>query len=85
MATKFETIGVQYQQESLTKEEARKNFQWSCRCCCNRGMKIDCDRCAIAAVHHQTIALLDDLSRMGQGKKACTKCAIKNGINRPRT
>ena len=54
--TKFETIGVQYQHEATTKEEANRSFQYSCNCCCHRGMRIECDRCAIAVVHNHVIA-----------------------------
>lgn len=61
--TKFETIGVELQHESVTKEEALRNFRYSCRCCCNRGMKIDCDHCAISATHAMTIAIMDDIQK----------------------
>ena len=61
MAKKFIEIGIQYQQNSSTKEEANKMFLRSCNICCNRGLHIDCDKCEIAAVHELTIAILDDL------------------------
>ena len=54
--TKFETIGVNRQYESETVREANKAFNHSCNCCCNRGMKIDCDKCSIAFVHSLVIA-----------------------------
>lgn len=46
--TKFERIGINYQYESNNTKEANKAFQHSCDCCCNKGMHLDCDRCAIA-------------------------------------
>lgn len=68
--TKFETIGVQYQRESCSKEESDYNFKNSCRCCTSRGMQINCNKCAIAAAHDQTIALFDDLAAI---KQCCKK------------
>ena len=57
--TKFEQIGVNYQYDAETKEEARRVFRYSCNCCCNRGMHINCDHCAIAVAHDHVIAALD--------------------------
>ena len=63
--TKFETIGVNRQYESETIREANKAFNHSCDCCCNRGMKIDCDKCSIAFVHSLVVACFE-----GNGKTA---------------
>ena len=57
--TKFETIGVSYQYSASTKEEANRYFDYSCTCCCMRGMHIECDRCAIACAHKHVVAALD--------------------------
>ena len=57
--TKFEQIGVSYQHDANSKEEAGRNFRYSCRCCCERGMRIECDRCAIAVAHDHVIAAFD--------------------------
>ena len=54
--TKFEQVGINYQYDAHTKEEANRSFQYSCNCCCNRGMHIECERCAIACVHNLVIA-----------------------------
>lgn len=54
--TKFEQIGVSYQYDAQTKEEANRSFKYSCNCCCNRGMHISCDHCAIECVHNLVIA-----------------------------
>lgn len=67
--TKFETIGVQAQLDAETKQEAMKQFRWSCNCCCYRGMKLDCDRCAIASTHRETIAIFDDLAKTDKVEK----------------
>ena len=60
--TKFEQIGVNYQYSANSVEEAGRSFRYSCRCCCERGMRIECDRCAIAVAHDLVIAALDDKS-----------------------
>lgn len=54
--TKFEQVGVNMQYESDTKEIAIKRFSRSCECCCNKGMRIECDRCSVAVVHKLVIA-----------------------------
>lgn len=61
--TKFETIGVQAQLDAEDKKEAMKRFMWSCSCCCYRGMKLDCDRCAIDHTHREVLASFDDLAK----------------------
>lgn len=58
--TKFEQVGVNLQYESLTKEIAVKRFSRSCECCCNKGMHIDCDKCAITTVHQLVIASFEN-------------------------
>jgi hypothetical protein len=54
--TKFEQVGINMQYESATKEVAQKKFSRSCECCCNKGIHIECSRCAIAIVHQLVIA-----------------------------
>lgn len=58
--TKFEQIGVNRQYDSANKYEANKSFNHSCNCCCNKGMRIECDKCSIAYVHNLIIAYFDD-------------------------
>ena len=48
---KFEQIGVERQYDSMDAYESNRNFRISCSVCCRKGMKIDCDRCAIAVAH----------------------------------
>ena len=57
---KFITIGVNYQQTAMSKDEANRRFAHSCNICCNRGLHIDCDRYEIAAVHDMTVAYFND-------------------------
>lgn len=61
--TKFEQIGIGYQVESASKEEALRNFQHSCYCCCMRGMHIECERCAIDVMHKHVIAAFETKSK----------------------
>jgi predicted DNA-binding ribbon-helix-helix protein len=60
--TKFERVGVNLQYEAENKHEANRNFRYSCRVCCERGMRIECDRCAIAYTHDSTVAAFDTLN-----------------------
>ena len=59
--TKFEQVGINHLNESETKREAQRSFNWSCECCCTRGMHIECDRCAIAQCYQNTMAALDTI------------------------
>lgn len=58
--TKFEQVGVNMQYDSATKEMAIKKFSRSCECCCNRGMQINCDYCAIETVHKLVMASFEN-------------------------
>ena len=49
--------------KSVTKEMANKAFEYSCKCCCNRGLNITCDKCQIKMVHDITISIFDDFSQ----------------------
>ena len=66
--TKFEQIGVNYQYDANNISEANKSFNYSCQCCCNKGMRIDCDRCAIAHVHNLVVACFNDKNKEGAVK-----------------
>ena len=60
---KFIERGIRLQQEAMTKEMANKAFEYSCKCCCNRGLNITCDKCQIKMVHDITISIFDDFSQ----------------------
>lgn len=64
--TKFEQIGVNFQNDAANKYEANKSFRYSCRVCCERGMRIDCDKCAIAHTHAATVAAFDVIAAQGR-------------------
>lgn len=49
--TKFEAVGVDYQYSATNIDEATREFKKSCSRCINKGMHIECDRCAIANVY----------------------------------
>ena len=63
--TKFEQVGINYQYNASNIQEANKSFSYSCNCCCNKGMRIDCDRCAIAHVHNLVVACFNDNGKDG--------------------
>ena len=54
--TKFEQRGVELQQEACSSQDADRKFSYSCNVCCTRGLRIECDRCAIRATHDLTSA-----------------------------
>lgn len=58
--TKFEQIGINHQYEARNKDEANKSFARSCECCCKKGVRIECDRCAIANTHTLIVAYFED-------------------------
>lgn len=58
--TGFERRGCEFQMDSRTVSEARKNFAYSCDVCCSRGVRISCDRCAIAVTHKNVVAAIRD-------------------------
>lgn len=60
--TKFESVGVSRQDGASSKDEAIAEFQKSCKVCCHRGLRIDCDRCSIAYTHKLTLAAFEVLS-----------------------
>lgn len=63
--TKFETVGVNLQYNARNTQEANKAFKYSCDCCCNKGMKLECDRCAIAYAHSMVCACFSDQEQKG--------------------
>lgn len=66
--TKFERVGVGFQYNAENKYQAIKSFQYSCTVCCQRGIRLDCDRCAIAHTHEATLAAFDTLKKARKSK-----------------
>lgn len=62
--TKFEQRGVELQYEACSVREADRKFSYSCNVCCSRGVRIECDRCAIRATHDMTVASFATLERV---------------------
>lgn len=58
--TKFEQIGVNYQYDAENPKQAMKSFQYSCKCCCCKGMRINCDTCCIAQANAMVMACFND-------------------------
>ena len=56
--TRFEELGVGFQLRAETTAQACRSFEYSCNCCCNRGLRIDCSRCAIQDVHEKIVNML---------------------------
>ena len=63
--TKFEQVGINMQYDSATKEIARHKFSRSCECCCNKGIRLECDRCSISTVHQLVIASFETKEKRG--------------------
>ena len=63
--TKFEQIGVNYQYDAGSKHEAHRALVRSCHACCNKGMQLDCDKCAITQAHNLVVAIFDDMEKKG--------------------
>lgn len=63
--TKFEQIGVNYQYDATNIHEANKSFMHSCKCCCNKGIRLECDRCAISITHSMVCAYFNDKNGIG--------------------
>ncbi len=51
--TGFEERGVQLQMACETEAQAMRTFNHSCRLCAEKGLRIRCDRCAIAVANEQ--------------------------------
>lgn len=58
--TKFEQVGVNYQYDATSIKEANKSFEYSCNCCCSKGIRLSCDKCAIAHTHALIVAYFND-------------------------
>ena len=63
---KFERIGVNLQYDADSLKEANRSFRYSCECCCTKGIRLDCDRCAIAHAHQMVAAYFSDKNKEGK-------------------
>lgn len=62
--TKFESIGVEFQFDATNKRAARSSFRYSCSVCCRHGMRIECDRCAIARAHEIVMESFEEQNKI---------------------
>ena len=60
--TPFEQIGVNYQLQATTPQQALKSFEYSCNCCVGKSRCLynTCDNCAIRQVHMQVMTILEN-------------------------
>lgn len=70
--TKFEMIGADIQYSAVSKRDAQKSFRYSCNLCCTRGIRIECDNCAIANAHSLVLASFEAAKVSPD-----TKCAMQ--------
>lgn len=66
--TKFEQTGVNLQYRANSIAQANRSFEYSCECCCNKGIHIECDRCCIEVVHKLVVASFADKEDNGNEK-----------------
>ena len=59
----FEQIGINYQHEAVSIEDANKLFARSCNACCHKGRNVPCSRCGIAVAHNFVVAIFKDLKK----------------------
>lgn len=60
--SRFEQLGVSRQEDSVSKADSARSFHRSCAICCARGLRIDCERCAISYAHSMVSAAFDALA-----------------------
>lgn len=56
----FEQVGINFQYDARSIEDANKKFEYSCDCCCNKGRNKPCDQCKIAIAHRFIVAFFND-------------------------
>ena len=57
------------QEESVTIDEATRNFGRSCEYCSKIGYNMSCDRCPVAKAHHDKLDAIISLRQAEQHKK----------------
>lgn len=67
--TGFERKGCELQMECESVRQAVKTFEYSCNVCCMKGVRITCDRCAIAATHENVVAAIQDFEEERRRKE----------------
>lgn len=67
--TNFERIGVELQQDCESAYEAKRTFSYSCRLCNLKGLRIECDRCAIRYNHNMMLGVFRDIEEEKERKR----------------
>ena len=75
---KFISIGVERQENSVTIDEATRNYARSCECCANKGYNFgyDCDDCPITVAHREKLETIITLRQLEH------EMAIRNAIRK---
>lgn len=68
--TGFERKGCELQMACESVHQAVKTFEYSCNVCCTKGVRITCDRCAIATIHESVVAAIKDAEEERRQKEA---------------
>lgn len=74
--TRFEEIGVDIQYSSYNKKQAERSFVKSCEMCCTKGIRIDCEKCAIACAHKAVIEAFDSKVKSSMIAKVFEVCGM---------
>lgn len=64
--TYFERRGVELQERSETVAQANSRMDYSCQKCCQRGINIDCDHCAIKQTNIVVVTTLKSIQEARQ-------------------
>jgi len=85
--TRFEEIGAELQGGCATIDQAVKTLNYSCSLCAMKGVKISCDRCAIAVAHEQVCAILLDIeeAKLAETRKKLVAQKVRSCQPKQRT
>lgn len=80
--TRFESVGVDLQETAVTVEQAKRSFRYSCKLCCEHGLRIKCDSCAIAEANKNRISDLmeEQAERLKKESIACEAAKSRSRI-----
>lgn len=78
--TRFEEIGKEHQLNARSIHEANKRFEVSCEICSTRGIRVECDSCAIRFAHEGVVANMKDIAEIRQKK---IESALKDALGIP--
>lgn len=67
--TGFERKGCELQMGCESVRQAVKTFEYSCNVCCMKGVRISCNRCAIAVTHENVVAAIQDFEEERRKKE----------------